>query len=53
MNVGDLVALCKSKFQDLKGTQMEIFKQTVPLGANWFAALPSHAVSSQVLLVEN
>lgn len=51
--MGDLVALCKSKFQDLEGSKTEIFKKTVPLGANWFATLSSHAVISQALLVEN
>lgn len=53
MSTGNLVALCKAEFQeDLKGSKAEIFKKTVPLGASWFATLPFHAVSSEVLLVQ-
>lgn len=52
MNMGDLVALCKSKFQDLEGSKTEIFKKTVPLGANWFATCDLSGATGRELIVQ-
>lgn len=54
MNTGVLGGYCNLMFQeDMNGFKTETFGKTVPLDASWFAASPSRAVSSQVLVVEH